>query len=567
MSYQNHNQNNFTRGSQIFAHQFRMFGQGSINAVMVGLVLTISWLIWRIYQKLFLISLYYFIIERYVQLKLTVGQYFYPINQIGIKFYSLEQKAWVYRNAKSFIDKFWYVTPHGARIEKIGQFLLYSAWLEGIIIFTIGIITSTIFFIYQGKKTILQDKIRGADFVEAKMLAKMLHQNNKASKIKFAGLPLVKNSERQHILITGTTGSGKTNMLNELLPQIRRQQDRAIIIDLTGSFIDRFFDSSSDKLLNPFVEGSQHWLPWNDCQDVSDFDNIASSFSSYNPRLDDFFAKNAELVLAEGLKLYQDSRDIEKLIDSIIYSDNKQFARIFKNTAVAGIISSTAPETSSGIQATIGKNIAALQHLKPNGNFSIRRWFSDPLERGWLFITSTPNQRVTLRPLIAAWISIAIKALMDRGTSGNNNMWFILDELPALQKISALPIALAEARKYGGCFVAGMQNIYQLEEIYGFAGSSSMLDLFSSKFVFRVSDQQTAHRTALMLGEQEIIETQENLSYGSNTMRDGVNMNNIEKKKLLVMPSEVMNLPDLNCYVRLAGNIPITKLTMNLQTH
>lgn len=70
-----------------------------------------------------------------------------------------------------------------------------------------------------------------------------------------------------------------------------------------------------------------------------------------------FFAKNAELVLAEELKLYQDSKDIKKLINSIIYSDNKQFARIFKNTAVAGIVSNNAPETSSGIQATIGKTL------------------------------------------------------------------------------------------------------------------------------------------------------------------------------------------------------------------
>ncbi|KJV70444.1 ftsK/SpoIIIE family protein, partial [Orientia tsutsugamushi str. TA716] len=53
------------------------------------------------------------------------------------------------------------------------------------------------------------------------MLAKMLKSAKKASKIRFGGLPLVKNSERLHILITGTTGTGKTNMLNELLPQIR----------------------------------------------------------------------------------------------------------------------------------------------------------------------------------------------------------------------------------------------------------------------------------------------------------------------------------------------------------
>ncbi|WP_231965908.1 type IV secretion system DNA-binding domain-containing protein [Orientia tsutsugamushi] len=49
------------------------------------------------------------------------------------------------------------------------------------------------------------------------------------------------------------------------------------------------------------------------------------------------------------------------------------------------------------------------------------------------------------------------------------------------------------------------------------------------------------------------------------TMRDGVNMNNVERKKLLVMPSEIMNLPDLTCYVKLAGNFPIIKLTMQLQ--
>ncbi len=567
MSYQNHNQNNFTRGSQIFAHQLRMFGQGSINAIMVGLLLTIIWLIWRMYQKLSLISLYYFSIERYVQLKLAVGQYFYPINQIGIKFYYLEQKSWVYRNAGTFIDKFWNITPYGTKIEQFKQFLLHSALLEGIIVFAIGVIASIIFFIYQGKKTMSKDTVRGAEFAEATVVAKMLYKSDNASKIKFARLPLVKNSERQHLLLTGTTGTGKTNMLNELLPQIRGQNDRAIIVDLTGSFVERFFNPKVDKILNPFSENSQHWLPWNDCRETSDFDDIASSFSSYNPRLDDFFAKNAELVLSEGLQLYQDSKDIKKLVEMIIYSDNQQFARVFKNTAVAGIISNSAPETSAGIQATVGKNIASLKHLQPKGNFSIRQWFTDPLDTGWLFITASPNQRVTLRPLIAAWISIAIKALMDRGISNNSNMWFILDELPALQKIDSLPIALAESRKYGGCFVAGLQNIYQLEEIYGHAGAASMLDLFSSRFIFRVGDQQTAHRSALMLGEQEIIETQENLSYGSNSMRDGVNINNIEKKKLIVMPSEIMNLPNLTCYVKLAGNIPVTKLEMTLQSH
>ncbi|SPR03455.1 conjugal transfer protein [Orientia tsutsugamushi str. Gilliam] len=46
-------------------------------------------------------------------------------------------------------------------------------------------------------------------------------------------------------------------MLNELLPQIRLHKDRAIIVDTTGAFTDRFFDPKCDKLLNPFEKNSE----------------------------------------------------------------------------------------------------------------------------------------------------------------------------------------------------------------------------------------------------------------------------------------------------------------------
>ena len=145
------------------------------------------------------------------------------------------------------------------------------------------------------------------------------------------------------------------------------------------------------------------------------------------------------------------------------------------------------------------------------------------------------------------------------------NLWFIMDELPALGKINSLNTALAESRKYGGCFVAGIQNIFQLDKIYGSAATNDLLDLFNSKFIFRVGDQQTAHRSAMMLGEQEIRKTQESLSYGSNTIRDGVNINTIEQKKMQVLPAEIMSLPNLSCFVKLAGHYPISKLNMKWQ--
>jgi type IV secretory pathway TraG/TraD family ATPase VirD4 len=92
-----------------------------------------------------------------------------------------------------------------------------------------------------------------------------------------------------------------------------------------------------------------------------------------------------------------------------------------------------------------------------------------------------------------------------------------------------------------------------------------MLDPFNSKFVFRVSDQKIAQRPALMLDELETLQTQESISYSSNTMRDGVNINNIECKRLFVLPSKIMSLPDLTCYEKLVSDCPITKQTVKLR--
>ncbi len=51
-----------------------------------------------------------------------------------------------------------------------------------------------------------------------------------------------------------------------------------------------------------------------------------------------------------------------------------------------------------------------------------------------------------------------------------------------------------------------------------------MLDLLNSKFIFRISDERTAHRSVLMVGKQQTLQTQDSRSYSSNTMRDGVRM-------------------------------------------
>ena len=96
-------------------------------------------------------------------------------------------------------------------------------------------------------------------------------------------------------------------------------------------------------------------------------------------------------------------------------------------------------------------------------------------------------------------------------------------------------------------------------------GLENYLIYFRTKFFFAVSDNNIAEYSSKSLGEVEIDETKESLSYGSNTMRDGVNINSAHKMKRLVLPDEIKNLEARTCFVKLCGNYPVAKLKMDIQ--
>ncbi len=66
-------------------------------------------------------------------------------------------------------------------------------------------------------------------------------------------LPLPLNCELQHFLFHGTTGSGKSSGIRELLTQIRARGDRALIYDKSCNFVEEFYDASGDILMNPLM--------------------------------------------------------------------------------------------------------------------------------------------------------------------------------------------------------------------------------------------------------------------------------------------------------------------------
>jgi len=563
------NNNNFTRGAQLWAHNMRMAIQGVKNICFVGLGFVLILLAIRCYQYLTFETIYYFLIQYYAEFKLDVAPLFGPQPVIFIDYYSLSKGVFVHTGAEQFIDDFWQRTQYGAILNGFLSWAIRDALFEIVVTFTAGCACALVLFTYRGHDILGIKKLRGSDLVTVPQLRRLLKRERQASKIRISGLPLVKDSETQHLLLTGTTGAGKTNMLNELLPQIRLRKNRAIIFDVTGEFVDRFYNPKTDIILNPLREGGANWLPWNDCHTDEEYNNLAAAFvDGESIKSDRYWEDAARAVLVEAFKKEATTKSIESMLRVINRGELKEFCEYFADTDAAGYVSKEAEKGTASVRSTLISKIERLKYLQDGGDFSIKDWVNGKEDSGWLFVTSTPNELDTLKPLISAWANIAIKGILDRPHSGKNNkMWFVLDEMPAMQKIPSLSMVLAQGRKYGACVVAGIQNIAQLDRIYDKSGAQELLDLFRTKFFFAVSDNNIAEYASKSLGEVEIDETKESLSYGSNTMRDGVNINSAQKIKRLVLPDEVKNLPARTCFVKLCGNYPITKLEVKLQVY
>ncbi|OJX13134.1 MAG: hypothetical protein BGO77_08585 [Caedibacter sp. 37-49] len=407
---------------------------------------------------------------------------------------------------------------------------------------------------------------RGNKFATPFKLKLLINFRRENSDLKIANLPLVKDKETSHILISGTTGSGKSNCFNILVPQVRKRANRALVVDLTGQYVSRFYQQG-DLILNPFDIRTINWDPWMDCELTSHYDMLAAGLIPQQKYVSDRFWDNASRALFSTAMQKLDCLDdhsIHELHRILITADLNEFESFFKETEAASYTSKDGEKMTLSIRSNLALQIKSFKHLNDQTKgFSIRRWIQEEEQNNWLFITARPDQRETLKPLISCWLEIAFNAVMTLKPNQKRRLWFMIDELPALQQLPSLPLALAELRKYGGCIMAGIQGMPQISDLYGNAGSQAILDLFNTFIFFRSTDPQTTGWISKVLGEKDETEMVENLSYGANTIRDGVSLNQQTHTKPIVIPTEIQSLKDLEAYIKLPGNYPITKLKMD----
>lgn len=562
---------NLTQGGQMTAYRWRMFIQ--VNnwigfwIFILFAVLTTAIFLWRIPQEaLDNGSLWWFasINSSFIDLMPASGT---P------KIYDVHY--WYAPTATAMVLKMTlpqiYTDPY---MQAMGdQCLRELHWAAGASgLFSMVVFIAVTWFIANiGRKESEDEYLSGMQLTDKPAeVNKLLRQNGELSDLRVADLHMVKRAEVMNFLMHGTINVGKSTIIRWLLDYIRKRGDRAIIYDSGCTFTETHYNPSTDFILNAHYERCANWQMWGECIDAVDYDNLAASLIPVEGESDPFWVSSSRTICADlAIRMSVDpDRSIEKFLKTLLSLSMKSLREYLVNTPSANLVEEKIEKTAISIRSVVTNYAKALRFLQglDDGTkppFTIREWMTqERYDNSWLFISTQARHRKSVRPLISLWVSLATLLLQSMGENSERRVWFILDEAPSLQRIPELAETLAEARKFGGCFVLGMQNMAQLVHVYGRELAKSIFDLMNTRMYGRSPSAEMAKVVEEELGNQRKRKIREQNSYGLDQVRDGVSLGKDEVNNPIVDYEQIMRLPNLNFYVRLPGEYPVVRLKL-----
>ena len=429
-------------------------------------------------------------------------------------------------------------------------------------------------------------RLRGGELVSRRKLAwrtlpwwrclLLLGRGPGAWPYTIARIPWPKGAETRHTIVSGTTGSGKTVLLADLVEQIRERGERCIVYDKMGSYTETFFDERRDVLLNPLDRRAPRWSPFLEARTARDFDTMAAALiPRQKDAADPFWITAARQLFSHGAAvLWQRGETRNRvLVDHLLKTELSALAEAMEGTVAQSIVDPANPKTALSVRAMLTANIGAMDLLPDEGDpFSIREW----IERdsgGFLFLTSRGDQHASLRGLISTWLEIAVNALLSlprKDAQGNvpaRRTWVVLDELPTLHQLPSLRPGLAESRQFGGCFVLGVQVFSALRDLYGRDGAETISGLCGTRVVLAAPDKDTSEWSAESLGRVEVEALSESVSYETGgrpgAPHGGVSLSTRRDLRPLVLPSEVSRLENLSGYLKFPGAWPVARIGLD----
>jgi type IV secretory pathway TraG/TraD family ATPase VirD4 len=352
-------------------------------------------------------------------------------------------------------------------------------------------------------------------------------------------------AESQHIQIIGDSGAGKTTIIFQILRQIQGRGDAAIVYDPACEFVQRFYDPKrGDIILNPLDVRCPYWGPSEELRRKSEAKAIAESlFQPTQDRKGEFFIETPQKIFAHLLTYGPSPQDLVQWM-----SNDEEIDRRVMGTEMAYMIAKGAQEQRNGVLASLGLVADSLRMVPTRAEakavWTATEWAEE--RKGWIFITSQPEQRAALRPLHSLWIDLLVMRLLNQPRPEQKRVWFVLDELASLQRLPQLHTVVTQGRKSGNPLVLGFQGKAQLEYIYGHL-AEVMLSQPATNIWLKTKEPKAGQWVSEFIGKVEIERMRETHFDGS---RSGRNFALDRQEEPLVMESEISGLEDLHAFLK-----------------
>jgi hypothetical protein len=386
----------------------------------------------------------------------------------------------------------------------------------------------------------------------------------RAHGITLAGVPVSVEDEVKHFKLIGTTGTGKSTAIQELLAAALARGDRAVIADPDGGYLRRFYDARrGDAILNPFEAGSYRWDLFGEIANDYDVEQLARSLipdhegsdRSWRGYARTFFSAVTAQAHAAG------SRDLQELYRLLVVAGTPELRTLVAGTPAQPFLEEHNGRMFDSIRSVTSSAVASLDYVarQRSAPFSVRAWVQQREKAegggGVLFMPYRAGQVAALRSTISAWMRLAIFEAMQH--EEDRPLWFIVDELDALGQIDGLKDALARLRKFGGRCVLGFQSVAQVSSTYGVGEAETIVENCGNTMILRCSGSErggTSRFASRLIGEREVLQVSTSRSRRPGEIWAAVSHAEHTAVESAVMASQIEQLPDLHGYLKLASS-------------
>ena len=407
--------------------------------------------------------------------------------------------------------------------------------------------------------------------------------------VHMGGCPLPWSYENTGIFIQGSAGSGKTQVIKQMMwdARMRGGRDKLVVYDRKPEFLD-FLWRDNDPIICPADRRHTKWDVFAELAGEQDIDSFIASLMP-TPEGGDgnqaFWNSSAKQVM-KGILIYlmmekrfHNTRDeyTGKLRPS-----NAELCKLLKNTLPVpvelwGLLkqndvarSEASPlkdaekpqsNIAGSVLATLSSFTASftLPEVAEPGWLSCKRWITDPdTDSQAIFLVNPATYASRYQSYFTVVLDLMLKEMISIPTDITRRVWFFIDEFGSLFKLDSVIRLLAEGRSKGACTVIGVQDRAQLKGQYK-DGVSTLLNNCNSKVVGRVSDGEEARKIADEdVSEFEVVSSGGSLSMSLGKNDDGgLNLSEDNSKRRetrkTVLSAQIQQLPGLNYLMKFSS--------------